>query len=382
MPRDSTAPSRQVRLVGAMNRRLVDELSAAGQRRRITAGGVAIYLLATAVHAVTLLLLGAGAWLLVAGDGWPPRVLGCFCLTIVLVLLPTIARARDRHIDVTDSAPETMALIAEIAGVVRSPVPRRVLIADTFGAWVSVRPLRGFDLTLGAPLWVACSAQARVALLAHELGHLAHRDLIHGRYVAAAADSLIAWHDIFSPRSLHDQVLRDNGIIAPSGTFGAYVILWPVRAVLIGYLKLMELANAAAKRRREHYADLAAVRAAGTHGAVDVLETALAHAGLVLTANRVAVTPGRPPLRPALLEYMAGYGPARRAHARSEGDLKDAGMGASHPPTVERLRLVESVERAHPAVVLDVDRNARVDDELEGALTRALASYADGFRGW
>lgn len=375
---DSAAPSPGSRLAGAMNGRLVDELRASRQRRRITPGGVAIYVMATAVHAVTVALLAAGAWLL-TGDGWIPRLLGCFCLMVVLVLAPKMARRRTG--DVTDAAPETRSLVAQVARVVGSPTPRRLFVADEPNAWVSPARLRGSELTLGAPLWVACSPQARVALVAHELGHLANRDLLHQRYVSAAVEALITWHDIFSPRSRHDEVLRANGIVSPSGTYGAYILLWPVRALLLGYLNLMGLANAAANRRQEHYADLVAVRAGGTDGAVDLLETLLAVDGLELTANRVAVTTGRPPLQPALEAYMADYGPARRAHARAEGAARNARIDDSHPPTVERLRLIESVERTHPVVILDAERNLRIDDELATAVDRALASYADRFRG-
>jgi len=381
MHRDDDTGSRTSRLAGSMSRRLVDELAAARQKRRVTPGGIAIYVLATAVHMVTLGFLAVGLWLLIGGDSWPMRVVGVVCLLVVAAVVPRVVRT-DRGEDIRSSAPATTALVAEIAQLVGGPVPTAIHISDDLNATVSSGAFGGRTLTIGAPLWVVLSPGARVALIAHELGHLANCDLIHARYVAAAHDAVVAWHDIFSPRSLHDEMLREYGMPVPAGTVFAYALMWPVRTLLRSYLRLMQLANATASRRQELYADIAAVGSAGTDGTVDLLETTLDLERVVITANRVAVTTDRPLLRPALEELRADFGSDRRAQARRNGAAEELRVDDTHPPTVDRLRLVESVERSHPAVVLDGARLDAIEAELADPLDRALASFADLFRGW
>jgi Zn-dependent protease with chaperone function len=358
----------------------VDELAAARRPRRVTPGALVVYVLATAVHAVTFGFLGVGLWLLLGGDNWPQRALGCLCLLVPAAVLPRPGRA-SHGTDVSETAPETIALVAEIAEVVGGPRPTSVWISDDLNAMVTTGAVRGRALVVGAPLWVACSPQARVAVIAHELGHLANRDLIRGRYVSAAAEGVLAWLDILTPWSPHEEHLLAAGEVGVGRGAIVRVLTWPVRAALMTYLRVLHRANTSAHRRQEHYADLAAVRAAGTAGAVDALETMLVMDGLLVTANRVAVTTGRPELRPALEAYMAGYGPERRQRARQEAAAEASRVDASHPPTFQRLRLVESVEHSHPVVALDAARCEAIERELGAALSSGLSSFADSFRG-
>lgn len=380
MPRDDESVPLSARVSGAMNRRLVDALAAAGRRRRFSLGSIAVYSLATAVHVVTACFLLAGLALLVTGEGWIARVLGGLCLLVVVAVAPKFVRT-DRGADLSTAAPQLRELVDEIGAVVASPRPTSIHVSHHLEVHVSVGPLGGRALTIGAPLWVVCSPAARVAMIAHELGHLAGRDLLHGRYVAAAYSALVSWHDIFSPRNFRDQAAWDYGLPLSPGTIFIYALMSPVRATLRTYLRLMDLANGPAQRRRELYADLAAVRAAGTDGTVDLLETVLGADGIVVTANRTAVTTGRPSLRTALEEFMASYGVERRQEARRRGEAEHSRVDDSHPPTVARLRLVESIEHVQPAVVLEPARNSEIERELASTLDQGLASFADLFRG-
>lgn len=80
-------------------------------------------------------------------------------------------------------------------------------------------------------------------------------------------------------------------------------------------------------------------------------------------------------------EYAARFDPERRAQARRSPTLAASRIDDSHPPTLERLRLVESVEPATPAVILDAERSAAVDSETERVVDLALRRFADRFRG-
>jgi Zn-dependent protease with chaperone function len=75
-------------------------------------------------------------------------------------------------------APELWRRVREIAGALRAPVPRRILLTEDYNASVTQVPrlgIFGFPesyLTLGVPLLHALTPQQADAVLAHEFGHL------------------------------------------------------------------------------------------------------------------------------------------------------------------------------------------------------------------
>lgn len=369
------------RLADALARRLVDDLSASRRRSaRFSAASVAAVALATVVHGVTLAVLGAGVWALVRGEGWPLKVAGVLLVALAVVLRPRFGRAPAGP-GLLDAVryPETAALLREIAAVTRTRVPDRLEVGTEINAHATTVGLRRRVVSVGAPLWVALSPQARVAVLAHELGHFAAGDVRQLRYVGAAYTALEGWLDVFTPGNAVDISAESWQGVSPNSQLWS-VATWPVRALLHGYLRLIDLCAAPSGRRQEHYADLVSVAAAGTDGAVDSLETVLAATGLETTANRTAMTPGRPPLAPALVAYMEQYDARARAAARRRGDDDRSSIDDSHPPTVERLRLVESVPRVEAAVVIDTGRAARLEREWAPTIETMLKRLADGYR--
>lgn len=360
------------RLAGAMSRRLVDDVARSSSRRgSLAPAAAAATVLATIVHLVTLAVAVSGGWLLVEGHGWPLKVVGVLLLAIFAVLLPRPGRAvKGPGLLSPTDCPATAALVREVAALVGTRIPDRLEIDHDLNASASIVRWRRQVLTVGAPLWVALSPQARVALLAHELGHFAHGDVRQSRYIGFAFAALGRWIDFATPRSFDG-----------SDALAFRIVSWPVRVALSGYATLLDLCAAPSHRRQEVYADLAAVHAAGTAGAVDLLETLLAVTGLSVTVNRVSILPDRPPLAPAIADYMSGYDVAARAVARRRGDDSEARIDDTHPPTTERLRLVESVAHADAAVVLTPERQRALDREWARAVDAQLRRLSDRYRG-
>lgn len=365
----------------ALARRLVDDLATSRRRgARFSAATVAVVALATVVHAVTLVVLGAGVWALARGEGWPLKVVGVLLVALAVVLRPRLGRAaKGPGLLDPERCPETVALLGEIAATAHTRVPDRLEVGTDLNAYATTVGLRRRVVNVGAPLWVALSPQARVALLAHELGHFAGGDVRQLRYVAAAYTALEGWIDVFTPGNVVNVSTFYSRGVSPNSQLWS-VATWPVRVLLLGYVRLIDLCAASSGRRQEHDADLISVAAAGTDGAVDSLEMLLAATGLETTANRTAMTPGRPPLAPAIRAYAEGYDAAARAAARRRGDDDRSSIDDSHPPTVERLRLVESVPRTMAAVVVDSGRAARLEREWAPTVERMLKRLADSYR--
>lgn len=355
----------------ALDRRLVKGVG--GDRSRGLALVLAIVLV-TPVHLVSLALAAGGLALVAFGGGWWHWLIAAFLLLIAWVTRPHVfGRADpDSQLIAPDTAPTLIALIAEVALVVGARPPTEVRIINDFNAYVASRGIRGRQLALGAPMWVALEPQARIALLGHELGHLAHGDVLSSEYVNSAYRTLGRWVDLLDP--VGSEVFEHDTSIM------VQVLMAPPRWLVLAYLRLLVMVNSTASRRQELYADISSAIAAGTDGAVAGLEVSLIHEGLDVVANRAAMDADRPHLGEAIASRAAGYDAPQRAAARRRAASDLRSVDATHPPTVDRLRLLESVESSPAVVVLDAARNTRIDSELTESLDHAFKQLGDAYR--
>lgn len=356
----------------AMDRRLVDAMIGLRHRSRVGVSAIALILLASIVHVGTLALVVSGAWLLVVGNG-VQRVLGVILLVFAAAVNLTGRTRTDRGPGLLDPEfPAFTRLVAEVASCVRAPMPHRVEWSIDVNASVHTTRTGRRVLTIGAPLWAVLGPQARVALLGHELGHFANGDALSSGYVGAAGDTAAAWHTILSERAYFDEAELQPLF---------RIVTKPARVAIHAYVSALNLLSSASRRRMEAYADLASAKAGGTAGSVDLLESLLAKDGIEVVCNRTAITGGRRRMRAALAEAAGELDGQRRAALRRSGALEKSTIDASHPLTVERLRLIEGVEQRSAEVVVDGGRRALIDAELEASLDLTLAELADTYLG-
>jgi Zn-dependent protease with chaperone function len=367
---DSFARRVDARVAEALDKRLVDRVSAG---RATWPARAAAYVLVTPVHLVSLALALAGVALVLRGGGWWQWLMAAFLLAVAWMTRPLIGGADGDTVQVRPGdAPALTELVGEVAALLGTRPPVEIRIDSDVNAYV--QPLRrgGARLVLGAPLWAAYPPQARVALLGHELGHLSHGDLLSIRYVASAHHTLLHWIDLLDPAG-SEMFENDTPLLV-------HAVLAPPRWLVTGYLRLLMAVNAASSREQELFADLASAVAAGTEAAVDSLEIVLVADAIDAAANRAAVDPSRPDLGQAVAARIDAFDAAQRLAARRRGASDRRSVDASHPATVDRLRLVESVEPSPPAVVLDAERSRLIDEELAPSLDRAFKRLGDAYR--
>lgn len=370
-PPDTFARRLDARVAQALDKRLVDRVSA-GSGHGLAR--IAAYVLVTPVHLAGLALALCGVLLLVRGDGWWAWLAGGFVLAVAWLVRPHVLHAADPDSIRVEpgTAPELTALVGEVAGLLGTPAPSELRVDAAFNAYVARRGLRGRRLVLGAPLWAAYGPQERVSLLGHEIGHLAHGDLRSLGYVDSAYRTLVRWVQLLDPADsevfLHDTPLLVHALSAPP------------RWLVQGYLRVLDVVNSAANRRQELYADLAGALAAGTDAAVSDHEVMLLLDSLDVVTNRAAIDSARPDLGEAIRARVATYDARQRADARREAAADRRSIDASHPPTVDRIRVLESVDRSLPALVLDAARSRRIDEELRPYLDQAFRRLGDSYR--
>lgn len=320
---------------------------------------------------MTLALLVGGARLLWPGTPLAAKLAGALALVVLIVVQPLRRPRRSSPGLLGANRPATRDLITDIATLVGSPVPTRIGINGDINASVSARGLRTRVLVVGAPLWEAASRQERVALLAHELGHLAHADVTQLRFVIAALDSLENWIGLFSPH-----LTARSAMIVTRDVMR--LLTAPLRAAVEGYGRLILLASGPSHRRQEHYADLASAAVAGTAAAISMLELLLATEAIDVAIRRGAArTSG---IAAALSAFRTGFDAEERASARRRGDERSSRIDDSHPPTMERIRLLESMPAMPAGYVPDDAAWNAIDAEWAAPIGRQLKLVANEFR--
>src|SRR5207253_6289128 len=117
-------------------------------------------------------------------------------------------------------------------------------------------------------------------------------------------------------------------------------------------------------QRAEYLADALAARMAGTEAAVSLHEKLLLDSTVANVVQRVAQGRGAPDLFCELERALEDVPPHEREQRRRSARLEETRLEATHPPTGQRIRLLEERPAATGRVTLDADRNARIDAEL------------------
>ncbi|MFJ8200106.1 M48 family metallopeptidase [Streptomyces sp. NPDC096152] len=375
------------RLRRALARRHGEALFAAtgdgrGRRPGRDAAGVVAYVIAGAIHAVTLGLAVAGLWFLLTGWGGFAMLLGLLLLGVAWPLRPRLGRLPEDGIILRRSdAPELYALVDEVARAAGTRSVDAIAVDGQPDASVTGHGLRGRLLTLGLPLWEVLTPQQRIALLGHELGHCANGDTRRGLVVATAYRSLATWHYFLTP-------IRD-----PSAAEMVVNLLYLVpRALVQGLLMVFEVLTARATQRGEYLADSLAARVGSTEAAVGVMDLLLVMDSVTVTLHREVgrrrmARRGDPAnlgegLWEELAAHMGSVPESEYERQRRAGALRGHSVGSTHPPTHLRRRWLLDAPALSASVVADTDRAERVAAELAGARQRVARQLVrDGLGG-
>jgi Zn-dependent protease with chaperone function len=350
-----------------------------------TAEGTAVVVASVVVLVLAVTAFAALVWATLAADkgfwGWVLVALGW---VVAVQVAPRPARHDAEPLD-PSACPATHRFVAALADAVGAPAPQVVAVDAGLSAWATtvgwrLRPAVG----LGLPLWTMLRPEQRLALLAHELGHLRGRDTWAAAVVGPAHQVLerLATLLVPLPRGsygelewLHPALNYSTALENRLGAAILRVVSLPFVALLLAFERLVAVDG----QRREYLADLAAARVTGPAAVVRLLFAVSGLAG-VHTTVAAAVRRGEDPFdafeavaaRPAL--KPAQLAAARRLAAGSGRRWDD-----SHPRDDLRISLLEALpgddeEASRPGPDLRhlVQLEAAASDELAG-LRRGLA---------
>ncbi len=339
---------------------------------RAGTGRMVALLLAALVVLIELALVLGWALLLVRDDGLSRLLWAALGLLVLWQLLPRPARVDRRGVQLSAAtAPDLHAFCAQVAAAVGTRAPDRVVVDTAYP--VRVQPtgyLGRATLVLGLPQWTALDPGERVAVLAHELACADVRRGPSGVLVRLADDLLRSARTILTPTRVVtadalavEQSTSTMGSYGPAdelagnrmrrqasaavGGAGMSAVGAPVRAVQA----LLARSWRPTLHRAAFEADRRAVALAGTAAVRGwLLSTAGVPRGLTAAGN-AARTPGADPF--TAMESASRPEPAE-LRARLEADPA-AAADLEHPPTAERLRVLEG---AGPDLGRSLERGA------------------------
>ncbi|WP_076261971.1 M48 family metallopeptidase [Intrasporangium flavum] len=313
--------------------------------------------------------------------GWVLVVLGW---VVVAYVAPRPVRLEAEALDAS-SHPATHRFVSAVAQAVGTPAPAVVAVDGGLSAHVAtigwrMRPA----LVVGLPLWTMLRPEQRLALLAHELGHLRGRDTVAAALVDRAHGILerLASLLVPLPRGSYGELEWLCPTVGVSSAFGnrmgtalLRVVSLPFVALLLGFERLA----AVDAQRREYLADLAAARVAGPAAVLRLLFTVSGLPG-VHTTVAAAVRRGEDPFD--ALEAVAArpaLGPSQLAAARRLAAESGRRWDDSHPRDDLRISLLEALPGA-PSVALGGDATGSLGslDALEVAASAELAGLRRG----
>lgn len=340
-------------------------------------------LLALPVHLSTLVCVLGGVWLIVEGENWVFKALGIFLLLVALAVRPSLPK-RPRHLLrlTRETSPALFRLAADIGQVTKAPLPDEILLTSFYVSGSARFGLRGRAIVIGAPMWVAASPEARIALMAHELGHFSHSDLNHGLWAGTAFDTLRKWHSAVTPAA------NPNPGITPMGNRGdrgliSFVQRIPMAVLGLavnGYSGLLLKLNAPAHRRQEYDCDRDAVTAAGTDGALGMFDAILNRGGVEAAMSRAAVSKDRPDMWGTVRDQVGATPAVEIERRRRAAAAEQSRVDSMHPQTAIRMRVIMERPRAEAAVRPDADTWRAVDHDMSGPLATAAKTIGERIR--
>jgi heat shock protein HtpX len=334
-------------------------------RPALTPGLLVAFAVASLVQLLTLSIALFGVWLLFAGY-CALFILGLFFLAIAWALRPRIPKERKDGIASRSEYPALYRLADQVAEAISAPPVDVIRLDGRYNAsfWL-VGWRRKRVVVLGLSLFSILTAEERVALLGHELGHCVNGDVTRKFAVRTAIDTLVSWYGLFHPGSIWRGAGRYQGV---GGLAMIPANLFMLGVAQIAKLWIFALVNLtwSDSQRAEYLADALGAKAAGSAACVALLEKFYLRDVVNMTVDMVSLNPnsnGEDLF--AELRRCTGQVPEREwARIRRSQGLANSRLDATHPPTAYRLEFMHAHQVSQPMVVLSEADSQEIEREL------------------
>jgi heat shock protein HtpX len=342
-----------------------DMLKAPSLTARLRPANLAAFVLAGAVHAVTLSLVLLGLWLVlfgVPGFRFLGVSLGVICWLFTWWMLPRPSKIKDPLLP-RSRFPHLYHLTDRIAQALNCRPVDNIHYAAFYNAlFGQFGWRRNRTLVLGVPLWAVLDPEEQVVLLGHELAHNANGDPTRGFFIGWAMLALGHWYDWFRPRP---HWITGGLILAL-----LYVIMLPLGGLIWIWGYALSRLLWYDSQPAEFLADWLAAKVGGTAAQVSVLEKGQLYESFYTELKFAYLKGGVSDFFAHLKQHVAEVPGRERERLCRIEQLTHVGIDTSHPPTAQRIAFVKSRPVDRPWVELSALEAEQLQQEMQPLLQR------------
>ncbi|WP_390910956.1 M48 family metalloprotease [Pseudosulfitobacter sp. SM2401] len=355
-----------------------EDVDAAQSQRRVSL--ILANVLAVLVLSTPLMVFALAGWLLsVSYD----TVLGWILVALLLGLAWVLIPRRPRN-DLTtygrDDLPELFELLDQVCADLDAPQIDGVHLMAEMNAYLfEYRPLFGAKqniMGIGLGLWYTLAPKERLALMAHEIGHLVNRDPGRSLIIWYAMQTLEAW--LYWLRPDDDIGGRGLGEMLTHFALAVFGLLCELIWTLLNW-SMMYHAQIA-----EYVADAKSVSVAGKRSAHTLLFTSVLSPEAERSTRRLRTHDQ--PHDGWIFDHMAAAvhntSDETKEHLMSVVEAKKSSIDDSHPPTVYRIAFVDQLPDTPARVTFSQQQADAIDasfvpykDALGAQLLRRIEVY-------
>ncbi|MHC0037739.1 M48 family metalloprotease [Pseudoneobacillus sp. C159] len=320
---------------------------------------LAAYILATAVHMVSLLFLVSSIYfILQVKESMWFLFLGLFLLALSWVTRPRFGKLdKSEQVVPREELPELYKVVdsvCQLAGV--RPIDG-IIIDERFNASVRTVGIRGRRiLTIGLPLFTILPKDERMALLGHEIGHFANNDVARSVFVGGAIDTLATWYDLLDVQHV-DEIEGIFGIV--SGFFMKGLALVPYGLFLLIIHLLWQ-----DRQRAEYYADLVGAELSGTKASISLMEKILFGQIFIHTVRKASITNHSANLLDQFRKKIKELPNKEFRRLKRVAELELSKLNYTHPPNAYRIQFLQQQNHYTSRISLTDEQNWKIDREL------------------
>ncbi|PPA70361.1 M48 family metallopeptidase [Jeotgalibacillus proteolyticus] len=352
------------------------------EKPSLNVNDVMAYIFASLVHLVSLGLIFLAGYLLAVFYHEPILVItAVMLLGVAWVARPRINRLEKEDVVLERSQlPELFGVLDDISDGLHIKRIDGVVLDGQFNAAIGQVGLRKkVILRIGMPLFSIMTPEERLALLGHELGHLANGDLSRGGYIGTAMNTLATWYQVIHPGipSEHDEV----GVLEWISSFFLRGIAFFPKS---GYYLLLYLLYFNSQQA-EYYADYAGARVAGGEASKMVLEKLQYHDTYAYSVRKTALSNDKTDLYSFFTHQLDTMPQREKLRLKKINEMEKSKVDETHPPTHYRMNYLESKQMIDPLIEIDQERAERLDKELASYRKEIQETLVEEYRyysGW
>ena len=325
---------------------------------------LAAQLTAVAISTTPYVVALAGLAVLAFGyPNIPGLLMGALIFAAGIYLRPSARRNTQLTLSEKE-APTLFRLFDEISNHLESPKITGFHLNGEFNAYMAQFGKNERVVGIGAPLWLSFDGAERLAVLAHELAHLANNDPRRYNFTGAAMETLGRWSELFVPPAVIDHE-SNTRVVIDDRDFIGQIVGGFLGGIISTIEFLYEKLIFAESQRAEYLADSKAATIAGAPAMQSTLkqlilsDLAYERLGKIYYDGRKHV-----PVFEEMARAVACPEKDRAAKLIGEAAAESHTVEASHPPTRYRLEVVAAIDHSPPKISAAGIDWQQIDKEL------------------